>query len=182
MPPPTLIATPGATTANTYATLAQADAYHEGHALGQVWRSTLVEAKQRALLTATRLLDQYVVWAGTPSSTTQRLAWPRQGLYSLTGAALDSATIPERVQEACAEFARQLVIDSASGATSSASASESVDISGLTSLKVGSIAMSFKGATVSSTSSLPNAVWYLVSPWGTVRDRAMEGPIALSRA
>lgn len=172
MPPPTLIATAGAANANVYATLGQADAYHEAHAHGDTWRAALVEAKQRALLTATRLLDQHLVWAGTATSSTQRLAWPRTGLLDLHGNPLSSTTIPERIIEACAELARQLLAEDRT-------ADSEIEAKGLTALSVGSIEMTFKSAQVVKV--LPDAVWFLVSAWGTVRTRTLEGPIALAR-
>lgn len=172
MPPPTLIATAGAADANVYATLAQADAYHEAHAYGDAWRAALVEQKRRALLTATRLLDQHMVWAGTAASTTQRLAWPRTGLLDLHGNTLSSTTIPERLQEACAELARQLL-------EADRTADNEVEAKGLTSLSVGPISMTFRSAQLVKV--LPDAVWFLVSPWGTVRQRTFEGPLALAR-
>lgn len=173
MPPPTLVATAGAVNANAYATLAQADAYHEAHAYGDTWRAAYVEQKQRALLTATRLLDQHLVWAGTAASTTQRLAWPRTGLLDANGNTLSSTAIPDRIVEACAELARQLL-------EADRTADSEVEAKGLTSLSVGSISMTFKSAQLVKV--LPDAVWYLVAAWGTVRTRAMEGPIALARA
>jgi hypothetical protein len=172
MPPPTLVATPGAANANAYATLAQADAYHEAHAHGDTWRETYVERKQRALLTATRLLDQHIVWGGTAASTTQRLAWPRTGLLDANGNVLSSTAIPERIAEACAELARQLL---------AADRTADNDAQGLTSLTVGSISMTW-ATPAQLVKVLPDAVWYLVALWGTVRTRSMEGPIALSRA
>lgn len=173
MPPPILIATAGATTANVYATLAAADAYHEAHAHGDTWRSAIVEQKQRALLTATRMLDQHLAWAGRATSLTQRLAWPRTGLLGLQGETLDSTTIPERIVEACAELARQILEEDRT-------ADSEIEANGLTSLSVGSISMTFKHAQVVKV--LPDAVWFLVSQWGTVRTRTHEGPLALSRA
>lgn len=173
MPPPTLVATAGAADANVYATLAQADAYHEAHMHGGAWRSALVEDKHRALLTATRLLDQHLVWAGAAASATQRLAWPRTGLLDPNRNVLSSTAIPERLAEACAELARQILEEDRT-------ADSEIEAKGLTSLSVGSISMTFKSAQVVKV--LPDAVWYLVNLWGTVRTRTHEGPIALSRA
>lgn len=173
MPPPLLIATAGAADANVYATLAAADAYHEAHAHGATWREATVEAKQRALLTATRLLDQHVVWGGAATAATQRLAWPRTGLLDMHGQTLSSTTIPDRIAEATAELARQLL-------AADRTADSEIQAKGLTSLTVGAIAMTFKEAQVAQV--LPDAVWYLVSLWGTVRSRSQEGPLRLARA
>lgn len=162
MPAPTLIATAGAADANTYATLAEANAYHEAHLHGETWRTELTDTKQRALLTATRLLDQHIEWCGSPTTTTQALAWPRQGLVDINGAALSSTAIPARMREATAELARQLLAEDRS-------ADNEIDTKGLTSLTVGPIAMSFSGAVAAKV--IPDAVWFALAPWGTVRGR-----------
>ena len=85
---------------------------------------------------ATRVLDQQFAWEGVRSSTAQRLEWPRDGLLNDEGdLALDPATIPERLQDATAEFAR-LLIDSDTTVTSGVAGGA------ITALKAGSVANS----------------------------------------
>lgn len=173
MPPPTLIATAGASDANTYATLAQANAYHEAHVHGEAWRTALTETKQRALLTATRLLDQHVIWNGTATSSSQALLWPRTGLLDAKGYTLSASAIPTFLADACAELARQIL-------TEDRTADSDVEAKGLTSLTVGPIAMTFKSAVAGKV--LPDAVWYLISRWGAIQSRQIDGPLRLVRA
>ena len=97
---------------------------------------------------------------------------PRTGLLDANGNVLSSTAIPERIAEACAELARQLL---------AADRTADNDAQGLTSLTVGSISMTW-ATPAQLVKVLPDAVWYLVALWGTVRTRSMEGPIALSRA
>jgi len=59
-----LNATPGAADANSYATVADADAYHEGHLYASAWTSASNTTKEQALVMATRWLDAQVRWAG----------------------------------------------------------------------------------------------------------------------
>lgn len=172
MPPPTLVATAGATNANAYATLAEANAYHEAHAHGSAWRTALVETRQRALLTATRLIDQHFVWSGYPTTSAQVLAWPRGGLRDPNGNTLDSGSIPTRVKEATCEFARQLLAEDRT-------ADSEIEAKGLRSLTVGSIAMTFDGAVRGKV--IPDAVWYLLALWGEPTQRQGDGPISLAR-
>ena len=55
---------------------------------------------RRAIITATRLIDGYFDWNGSPATDSQSLDWPRQ----IDG--IDSATVPVEIQLAtCAEVA-----------------------------------------------------------------------------
>lgn len=106
----TLVATPRAADANTYATLDEADTYHEGHLYATSWTGATDDTKKAALVMATRLLDYHMAWDGWKKDLeTQRLAWPRQGLVTPEGENVDDSTIPEFLKEATAEFARWLI-------------------------------------------------------------------------
>jgi hypothetical protein len=174
MPPPTLIATAGAPTANVYVTLAEADAFHEASLYGARWRGATVDEKRRALLTATRLLDEHIVWAGLPASTTQALAWPRTGVLDVQGGALSTSVVPTRVQHATAELARQLLAEDRT-------ADSEIAAKGLTSLTVGAISMSFDGVG-GTTKPIPDAVAALVAPWGAVQMAGGNRALKLTRA
>lgn len=174
MPPPTLIATAGAADANVYVTLADANAFHEGSLYGGTFRTAIDEEKRRALITATRLLDEHVTWNGDAASTTQRLAWPRTGLIDAHGGTLDSTTVPLRVQHATAELARQLL-------AADRTADSEIAAKGLTSLTVGSVSMAFTGFG-GATKPIPDAVAALVALWGTVQTPGGNRTMKLTRA
>ena len=96
------------------------------------------ENKEIALISSSRFLSSYFQYVGTRTWQYQILAFPRIGLYDYDGWWLDYYTIPEKVKEAAAEFAiYQLESEvGPSGATSPLD-------SGLTEIKVSSIALKF---------------------------------------
>ncbi len=178
-----LTATPGASNANSYATLAEATAYAEAHVSGATWlaleavddagdnNGSGVDQQERALQMATRLLDQWYEWCGYTASSTQALLWPRAGVVGPSGYLIANDTIPVLVRDAACELARTLI-------GSDRTADLDVEVQGLDSLKVGSIEMKFKGAA--STKAIPNAVMAMVSPLGTLRG-ASGGAVSVRR-
>ncbi len=105
-----LVATPGAADANTYATLDEAESYHEGHLYATSWTGAAEATQKAALVMATRLLDYHISWDGWKTNLeTQKLAWPRQGLVTPESENVDDSTIPTFLKEATAEFARWLI-------------------------------------------------------------------------
>ena len=80
----TLVATAGASNANSYVTLANADQYHDDRpAVGTTWADASENNKIRALLWATMLLDDHYDWEGAVETETQKLNWPRNGLATV---------------------------------------------------------------------------------------------------
>jgi hypothetical protein len=107
---PTIIATPGATNANSYCTMAEADAYHEAHLYASTWDDAEDDNKIAALIWATRLLDEQVDWKGYITSMTQALRWPRSSVPDRDGRFyFDPTTIPTFLKNATAELARHLL-------------------------------------------------------------------------
>lgn len=106
----TLITTPKATDANSYASVAEADAYHETHLYASAWTSETDERKKAALVWATRMLDNELEFNGWPTTVEQKLRWPRQGIWTRDNIDVDEDTIPEFVQFATAELARLLLV------------------------------------------------------------------------
>lgn len=105
-----LVATAGAANANSYATVAEADTYHEGHLYATSWINATDDTKAAALVMATRLLDYHMAWDGWKTNLeTQKLAWPRQGLVTPEGENVDDDSIPVFLKEATSEFARWLI-------------------------------------------------------------------------
>lgn len=66
----------GLADSNSYVSLAEATAYHETNLYSADW-PTDEEEQKKALITATRILDQQYDWAGYKKLTTQALQWPR---------------------------------------------------------------------------------------------------------
>ena len=109
---PTLIATPGGLTSNTYSTMVEANTYHDGHPYGAAWSDGDDDLKVQCLVHATRLLDDLVDWSGYITNLMQALRWPRSGVLDRDGYNyFDPAVIPTFLKRATAEFARYLLIE-----------------------------------------------------------------------
>jgi len=66
----------GLATANSYVTVAEADLFHSTNLYSTLWPAD-DEQKKKALITATRLIDQQVIWGGFRKTIGQALQWPR---------------------------------------------------------------------------------------------------------
>jgi len=104
-----LVATAGASNANSYTTVTEADSYHEGHLYASLWVAATATTKAAALVMATRILESEMGWEGFRMTTTQSLSFPRGGLVTQDGVNISDATIPGRLRDATAEFARWLI-------------------------------------------------------------------------
>lgn len=102
-------ATPKSPTANSYATLIQANTYHTDRLNNKEWTDADDATKETALIMATRLINA-LSFKGSPTTTTQKLKWPRTGIYTDDGVAIDSDTIPQFLVDATAEYAWLLLI------------------------------------------------------------------------
>jgi hypothetical protein len=101
-----LTTTPGSATADSYATIAQADAYHT--ARGNATWTGADPIKEAALIRATQWLDGRYgdFWPGTRwKLRLQSLDWPRVDAYDRDGATVDSDTIPPEIVNAVCEAA-----------------------------------------------------------------------------
>jgi hypothetical protein len=108
----TLDATPAALTANTYALLADAEAYYLTLPVGNDWASATDAQKNAALAQATRMLDSSIQdWKGLRKTYAQPLQWPRAWMSDREGWVVDSNSIPPKIRDACCEFAIRLISD-----------------------------------------------------------------------
>jgi hypothetical protein len=113
----TLVATPGGTNSDSYATLEEADEYFLARGL-TTWGGTN-DVKESALRRATAYLDNAYrgKWIGIATTQTQALAWPRVDGYrtlyeSLTyplidpeGFPIEDMTVPRQIKTAAIESA-----------------------------------------------------------------------------
>lgn len=159
--PVTVIATPGAADANSYATLAEAEAYIETRPASWAetsgWANAEEDDKNRALVTATELLDEYVRWSGRAATTTQVLGWPRACMRDLNRKLIAEDVIPARLRYATIELAAQLL-------STDRTADSDADTQGLKSLKAGPVALEFKDSI--QAKPIPDRVWQMVALWG----------------
>ena len=102
----TIDATLKGASANSYVTLAEAEAYFETVPHDEHWTGSN-DAKNRVLITATRYLDAFEYY-GKRCSTTQALKWPRKD-YKVDGVEIDCTYIPQQVKNAAFELAHVLL-------------------------------------------------------------------------
>lgn len=113
----------GLTNSNSYATVAEADAYFEGHLYGSVWTAAGSTGKPAALVMASRLIDSVMQFHGYRSAATQAMQWPRERcpdpdsclvtvspLVPVGAANVVSLTVPVAVRWAAIEMARELIL------------------------------------------------------------------------
>ena len=170
-------ATIGGENANSYCLLSEANTFHESRINSTTWDSATDDQKIRALVTATRLLDEHMDWEGTPTDEIQRLCWPRLAtvdtegyLYDHLGREIGSDEIPEKLKEAVAEFARLLLeTDRTEDSTE-----------GFSSVDVGPIGIGFSQGRPAERKVVPDAVYEMISQWGD-RYYARSSTVSLER-
>lgn len=94
----------GKANAESYVSVADADAYFTARAVPAEWAVATSAQKEGALRYATRWLDNRYAWPGTLHLYTQALAWPRDWAADRDGRDL-TLQVPVRVEEATAEAA-----------------------------------------------------------------------------
>ena len=109
--------------ANSYADVADADAYFEGHLYASAWAAADTATKAAALVMATRLVDSQFQFNGFRAHDTQALQWPRErcpdpdrNLVTSTTLSpvltnfVPSTQVPSGVAAAVCEMGRELLI------------------------------------------------------------------------
>lgn len=110
-----IVATPGASNANSFVTEEEVIAYMAARLNADKWTTvsgtTCTEDEKKALVEATRELTSRN-WIGLPASSTQALAWPRQWATNPDSPTYDyysTSEIPRRVKDATCELAFQFI-------------------------------------------------------------------------
>lgn len=93
----------GRADAESYASLAEADAYHE--AMGSAsWPAATAPEREIALRKATAYVEAGYTWRGVRTTSRQALSWPR-GDVCVDGVAVPSDQVPVRLKRAVFELA-----------------------------------------------------------------------------
>jgi len=113
----------GVAAANSYASVADGDAYFEGHLYATAWTAATSGTKAAALVMATRLVDSQFQFNGYRANEAQGLQWPRERCPDpdrnlVTSSSLSpvlthfvpSNLVPKPVVSAVCEMARELLI------------------------------------------------------------------------
>lgn len=98
--------------ANSYLTLAEAEAYFDDRLNISAWQDTDADNRTRALLHAAQRLEREN-WLGDRATTTQRLAWPRIGVAKVDAEEYESDEIPQQIKDAQCELALHLLANGA---------------------------------------------------------------------
>jgi hypothetical protein len=98
---------------NSYVTLDEANAYFIDRSDSDKWHLLNNNDKEEYITTATRYLDDAVTYVGVAVSTSQPLAWPREGSY-FDDKFNDTVSFkdpdrPDRLQKATFEMAMHLI-------------------------------------------------------------------------
>ena len=165
----------GGVASNSYLTVAEFLDYME--TAYAVTESSEALEDQRNLVLATRLMEAnfspmrklvrvmppaqsyYLIrptWTGAVATVTQRLLWPRTGMFTRTGVAIAPNVIPQELKDATAELARLLK-------RGDLTVDNDVVVQGLTSVKAGSVALTFKD-TFDATKVISDTVFSLLVP------------------
>jgi hypothetical protein len=170
----TIDSTVGGASANSYVSKAELDSYLDTrlHNSAVVTAAT-DDTKNRAIATATRLLDELIEWEGEPADAeTQVLQWPRLYLYDTLGNDLDGDAIPQQIKTATMELAVYLV-------DSDRTSEQAMD--GLSNIEVGPIKIGLNTSNPQKRKPIPDAVFQMVSQWGKLKFKT-SGSIPLERA
>jgi hypothetical protein len=114
----------GKVDANSYADLADGNAYHDGHLYASAWTAATDVQKSVALVMASRLIDAEFQFNGTRTSAAQSLQWPRamcpepdnvhvpiSVLLPIPSDYVEYDTVPKAVVQATCETARAMLIE-----------------------------------------------------------------------
>lgn len=161
MPTPTLVATAGSASANSYCTLAEANTYHESRLFSTDWTGASTSDRTKALIWATRLMDERYRWAASVVDGVQALRWPRWAVMDSAGYDyIPTTVVPQELKNAVAELARQLVI-------ADRTIEGDVDANNLKRLKAGPVELEFRNGV--NLKPIPDAVSSMIpSWWGTL--------------
>jgi hypothetical protein len=98
---------------NSYVTLDEANAYFIDRSHSDKWHVLNNNDKEEYLTTATSYLDDVITYVGVAVSTSQPLAWPREGSYFddryMDMVSFKDPERPARLQKATFEMAMHLI-------------------------------------------------------------------------
>lgn len=111
---PTLDATVGGSSANSYIDVSTADTLADERLQTAEWTAAGTDDKERALIMATRRLEQ-LRYEGDKTDSSQALKWPRQDAVDENGDEYATDAIPALVQEQVFEVALWVLNQDADG-------------------------------------------------------------------
>lgn len=161
-----IIATAGAADANSYCTLAEANTYHDEsrYHSKETWLEYSSSDRSRALIWASRLLDEMVTWSGAIVYTTGALRWPRYDVWHEDGYMISSTDVPGFVKDAASEFAYHLLIEDRTLETNR-------DTIGYEKIAIGDLSLTIDKFT--SKPIMPPSVWSIIRDYAIRAGRSI---------
>jgi hypothetical protein len=159
----------GLTNSNSYANVSDGDTYHDMRLHVDDWTGASTSDKEKALMWATRLLDDLVEWEGRATSDEQALDWPRYSIYDDDGYYVNGNTVPQAIIDATSELARNLLEEDITA---------SPDTLGFSYIRAGDVAVNIDKRDRDSVFVISDIVTAMLKPYGTVNPRvAMEATL-----
>ncbi len=164
-----LIATVGASDANSYVEIAEATDYYADRSYTSAWDD--FDDQAGVIILASQMLDWYVTFKGVKTDPTQSMAFPRTGVVRPSTIAVADDIIPYEVKVATFELA----LASLNGDLTVTS-----DLEGIDQVRVSSLMIKAKTELQgASKSTLPDKIWAILSD---LTNRSKLGTVRLMRA
>lgn len=151
---------------NSYITEDDADLYFEDRNHVDAWDS--LDNKEKALVSASQILDWYMTWKGYKADGEQPMQWPRTGVIRKDGTEVADDIIPRDVKVATCELALSSIDDDRTSDDS---------LAGISKVKVSSLMIQAdeKDHTASHRSVIPEKIKYIL------KDLISQGGIGVVR-
>lgn len=148
----TVIATPGAVDANSFATVSEIDTYYLSRVPATTaaqWQDAADDDKAAAAIMATLWMTNLIKWRNYTTTTTQSLPWPRYNMWRRNGwSQVPQDEVPQEVKNAQAELARLFLISDRTEELQQL-------VNGVGVLKVGPIQIAFRNPSGRGVSDPP---------------------------
>lgn len=151
----------GTAGANSYASVADGDAYFAARPRSTGWTALATDAKGQYLIQAARLLDRSILWAGLKDAAANTMEWPRyvpdcpDETPSLAGASID-----QWLKDAQFELALSLI---------ATDLTEEPALRGIRKLSVGNGAVEIEADPAREVRLIPRLILDMVAPYGNAR-------------
>jgi hypothetical protein len=147
----------GLANANAYVSVAETDTYYSQHLYSAAWADAALPQREAAIIQATAMVDLLTDFDGVPTTTTQGLRCPRNGLTNREGVAYLNSVIPAGLKRAVCELTRFLL---------AGDRTVDPDTAGYSSISVGAISVSIDRSDRPDV--LPDIVRLMLSEFGMV--------------
>lgn len=159
----------------SYATVDGASLYFGSSMDAENWDDLDLLDQERALVTASRLLDSLMDWKGTQVYPDQPLAWPRRSVRDPSGRVWPYNAVPTAVRNATAALALQLASNPETASAISSDTSSTTGDDALKRVKLGSLEIEYQAASSTTTTtqaattasrSIPVSITAMLKHWG----------------